>query len=69
MSRIINSSSLFQIFSDFDNRDGNILYSLEGKGANQYPFDVFEVNPKTGDIRLNKILDREEIAEYDVSDA
>lgn len=69
MSRLISSSSPFQIFSDFDTRDGNIVYSLEGKGANQYPFNVFEVDSKTGNIRVTKILNREEIDVYDVSDA
>lgn len=58
---------LFQIHSDHDDRTGNIIYSLEGVGANQYPFNVFVVNSKTGLITLNQKLDREEISSYDVS--
>lgn len=59
--------SVFQIHSDFD--DGkNILYSLEGIGANQYPFHVFVVDPESGAIRLTQKLDREYISLYNVSD-
>ncbi|XP_070689059.1 desmoglein-2.1-like [Pempheris klunzingeri] len=56
-----------KIHSDFDNGKGNIDYSLEGIGASQYPFHVFVVHPKTGFIRLTKVLDREEINEYNLS--
>lgn len=59
---------MFQIRSDFDDGTGNIYYSLEGIGANQYPFNVFEVDPKSGLIRVTKILDREDIDTYNVSD-
>lgn len=59
---------VFQIRSDFEN-NGNIRYSLEGVGANQYPFHVFVVDPKTGLIRVTKVLDREFIDTYNVSDA
>lgn len=59
---------LFQIRSDFES-GANIQYSLEGIGANQYPFHVFVVNPKTGLIRVTKVLDREIIDTYNVSDA
>ncbi|XP_015259645.1 PREDICTED: desmoglein-4-like [Cyprinodon variegatus] len=41
-----------------------ITYSLEGIGANQYPYHVFVVDPHTGYIRVTKILDREDIARY-----
>lgn len=56
----------FQIRSHFEARQ-DIEYSLEGVGASEYPFNVFVVNPKNGFIRLTKILDREEIALYKVS--
>lgn len=36
-------------------------------GADQYPFHVFQVDPQSGFIRVNKLLDREEIALYNVS--
>uniref|UniRef100_A0A4W6EMK7 Cadherin domain-containing protein n=1 Tax=Lates calcarifer TaxID=8187 RepID=A0A4W6EMK7_LATCA len=57
---------VFQIRSDFEN-NGNIRYSLEGVGANQYPFHVFVVDPKTGLIRVTKVLDREFIDTYNLS--
>lgn len=59
---------LFQIRSDFES-DSNIHYSLEGIGANQYPFHVFVVDPKTGLIRVTQVLDRELVDTYNVSDA
>uniref|UniRef100_A0A4W6EPD7 Cadherin domain-containing protein n=1 Tax=Lates calcarifer TaxID=8187 RepID=A0A4W6EPD7_LATCA len=59
--------SVFQIHSDFDDGTGNIQYSLEGVGANQYPFHVFVVDPKTGQIRVTKVLDREFIDTYNLS--
>lgn len=45
----------------------DIVYSLEGVGADKYPFHVFSVGHKTGLIRVHQILDREEIAVYKVS--
>ncbi|XP_039666444.1 cadherin-2-like [Perca fluviatilis] len=50
---------VFKIYSYFDDGNGNIVYSLEGRGANQNPFNVFVVNPRSGHIRVTKILDRE----------
>lgn len=58
----------FQIHSDFDNGKGNIFYSLEGIGANQSPFHIFVVDPRSGLIRVTKLLDREQIDTYNVSD-
>uniref|UniRef100_A0A3B4V634 Desmoglein-3-like n=1 Tax=Seriola dumerili TaxID=41447 RepID=A0A3B4V634_SERDU len=60
--------SVAKIHSDFDDGTGNIRYSLEGVGANQYPFHVFVVNPQTGLIRVTQRLDREVIDSYNVSD-
>ncbi|KAM8889862.1 desmoglein-2.1-like [Synchiropus picturatus] len=56
-----------KIHSDFDNGQGNIDYFLEGIGANQYPFNVFTVDKKTGKIWVTKKLDREEYAMYNLS--
>uniref|UniRef100_A0A3B4V411 Desmoglein-3-like n=1 Tax=Seriola dumerili TaxID=41447 RepID=A0A3B4V411_SERDU len=58
--------SVARIRSDFEN-DVNIRYSLEGIGANQDPFHVFVVDPKTGLIRVTKVLDREVIDTYNLS--
>ncbi|XP_070689057.1 desmoglein-2.1-like [Pempheris klunzingeri] len=55
-----------RIRSDFES-GANIDYSLEGEGASQYPFHVFVVHPKTGFIRLTKVLDREAINWYNLS--
>ncbi|XP_059197235.1 desmoglein-2.1-like [Centropristis striata] len=52
------------IHSDFDDDTGNILYSLEGVGANQHPFHVFVVDAADGNIRVTKVLDREDIDTY-----
>ncbi|KAM3620644.1 uncharacterized protein V6R79_026394 [Siganus canaliculatus] len=54
-----------KIRSDADIND-DIIYSLEGVGANQFPFHVFVVDPKTGLIRVTKVLDREEIDMYNL---
>lgn len=43
-------------------------YSLRGIGADQNPFNLFVVNPETGLVRITEILDRENIAQYNVSD-
>lgn len=64
---MIKSSVLsLQIRSDYE-AVKDIEYSLEGIGASQYPFHLFVVNPKNGQIRVTKVLDREEFAMYNVS--
>lgn len=45
-----------------------IDYSLEGIGASKFPFHVFTVGHKSGLIQVTQILDRENIAIYNVSD-
>lgn len=57
----------FQIRSDYETEQ-DIEYSLEGVGASKDPFHVFVVNSKTGLIRVTKLLDREDIAMYNVRD-
>lgn len=46
----------------------DIEYALEGIGANERPYGLFIVDPKTGFIRVTKVLDREVIDTYNVSD-
>lgn len=57
---------LCQIRSDEQYKSG-VTYSLTGIGADQYPINLFTVNPETGLVRINGILDREETASYHVS--
>ncbi|XP_069007189.1 desmoglein-2.1-like [Embiotoca jacksoni] len=52
--------------TDKDNGKGNVRYFLKGIGANQYPFHVFTVHPQNGSICLTRLLDREEISEYNL---
>ncbi|KAG8003245.1 Desmoglein-2 [Nibea albiflora] len=58
--------SISKIRSDFETKH-DIEYSLEGIGANRPPFHVFVVDSRSGLIRVTKILDREEIAMYNLS--
>lgn len=62
---IIMLSLCLQIRSDVSGAH-DIVYSLEGVGADKHPFHVFSVGHKTGLIRVHQILDREEIAVYKV---
>ncbi|XP_047444088.1 desmoglein-2.1 [Mugil cephalus] len=55
-----------RIRSDLDNGN-NVVYSLEGRGVNQEPFNVFSVDPRTGNVRVNRVLDREQIDMYNLS--
>ncbi|XP_019734725.1 desmoglein-2-like isoform X5 [Hippocampus comes] len=43
-----------------------ILYSLRGPGADEPPIRVFGVDQRTGYLKAYKVLDREEIAFYDL---
>uniref|UniRef100_A0A3P8U339 Cadherin domain-containing protein n=1 Tax=Amphiprion percula TaxID=161767 RepID=A0A3P8U339_AMPPE len=58
--------SIARIRSDYQSGT-NVLYSLEGIGANQQPFHVFVVDPNTGNVRVTKVLDREYIDTYNLS--
>lgn len=55
-----------QIRSDVSATE-EIVYSLEGVGADKYPLNVFTVGHKSGLIRVHQILDREVIPVYKVS--
>ncbi|XP_042603389.1 desmoglein-2.1 [Cyprinus carpio] len=45
----------------------NVRYSLKGVGADKEPFNLFVVNPENGYVRITGILDRESIAQYNLS--
>lgn len=59
--------SSFQIRSDKDGDLKNVKYSLKGIGVDQPPFYLFVVDPENGNVRVTQILDREQIAQYNVS--
>lgn len=56
----------FQLKSNKD-RGTKIFYSITGPGADSPPEGVFTIEKETGWLLLNKPLDREKIAEYEVS--
>lgn len=56
---------VFQIRSDKENFT-KVFYYLSGIGVDQPPVGVFEVDRNTGFIKINSILDREEIPFYNV---
>uniref|UniRef100_A0A673ZML2 Desmoglein-2-like n=1 Tax=Salmo trutta TaxID=8032 RepID=A0A673ZML2_SALTR len=58
-----NMKYIAKIRSDEQYKSG-VTYSLTGIGADQYPINLFTVNPETGLVRINGILDREETASY-----
>ncbi|XP_054623900.1 desmoglein-2-like protein [Dunckerocampus dactyliophorus] len=43
-----------------------IIYSLSGPGVDMPPVNRFWIDPATGSVKVNTILDREEIAFYDL---
>lgn len=55
-----------KIRSDLDEKT-RVTYSLSGAGADQPPVNRFTINSDTGAVRVNEILDREEIHQYNVS--
>ena len=56
----------FQLKSSKD-RGTKIFYSITGPGADSPPEGVFSIEKETGWLLLNKPLDREKIAKYEVS--
>ncbi|XP_076873107.1 desmoglein-2.1-like isoform X2 [Brachyhypopomus gauderio] len=55
-----------KIISDRYTENRPVKYFLKGPGADQMPYNLFVVNPKTGFVRITDILDREHIAEYNL---
>ncbi|KAK1795901.1 hypothetical protein P4O66_009008, partial [Electrophorus voltai] len=54
------------INSDRHTEDRPVEYFLKGPGADQKPYNLFVVDPKTGFVRITDILDREHIAQYNL---
>lgn len=42
-------------------------FRLSGKGVDQDPKGIFRINEMSGDVSVTRTLDREEIANYEVS--
>lgn len=42
-------------------------FRLSGKGVDQEPRGIFKINEITGDVSVTRTLDREAIANYEVS--
>ncbi|XP_015209349.2 desmoglein-2.1-like [Lepisosteus oculatus] len=55
-----------KIRSDFESKQ-TIFYEIKGKGADEEPMNIFVVDRVRGTIRVNDILDREEIAVYNLT--
>ncbi|KAG5275578.1 hypothetical protein AALO_G00121940 [Alosa alosa] len=55
-----------KIRSDFDEVQ-KVKYSLIGPGANEHPVNRFIIDPDTGYVKVTKILDREEIHQYNLT--
>uniref|UniRef100_A0A4W4DNE4 Cadherin domain-containing protein n=1 Tax=Electrophorus electricus TaxID=8005 RepID=A0A4W4DNE4_ELEEL len=55
-----------KINSDRHTEDRPVEYFLKGPGADQKPYNLFVVDPKTGFVRITDILDREHIAQYNL---
>ncbi|XP_031431150.1 desmoglein-2-like [Clupea harengus] len=57
-----------KIRSDLDEANNRVVsYSLKGIGADRDPVNLFVVNKRTGEVRVTRILDREEIHEYNLT--
>lgn len=55
-----------QIRSDRE-YDRKIQYYLSGPGVDRSPLGIFSIDQSTGYVKIHAILDREEIATYNVS--
>ncbi|XP_018422196.1 PREDICTED: protocadherin gamma-B5-like [Nanorana parkeri] len=47
--------------------NGEILYSFSKTSGNVHPSGLFSIEPKSGDIKINKMLDYEETRNYELS--
>ncbi|XP_015209375.2 desmoglein-2.1-like [Lepisosteus oculatus] len=56
-----------KIRSDHETPTRRVTYEIKGKGADQEPFNVFIVDRNNGNIRVTAILDREQIAVYNLT--
>lgn len=57
-----------QIRSDHD-KSRALRYSVTGPGADQPPTGIFIIDPISGELSVNKPLDREHISNFHVSEA
>lgn len=55
-----------QIRSDHD-KNRSLRYSVTGPGADQPPTGIFTIDPISGELSVNKPLDREHIPSFHVS--
>lgn len=44
----------------------DIIYTISGPGVDQPPIGLFQMNPKTGDLYINGLVDREEYPSFPV---
>lgn len=63
---LINATLLPQIRSDHD-KNRSLRYSVTGPGADQPPTGIFIIDPISGELTVNKPLDREHIPNFHVS--
>ena len=63
---LINKSLQPQIRSDHD-KNRSLRYSVTGPGADQPPTGIFIIDPISGELYVNKPLDREHISSFHVS--
>lgn len=45
----------------------DIIYTISGPGVDQPPVGLFQINPKTGELYVNGLVDREEFPRFPVS--
>lgn len=64
---IIIIISTLQIRSDHD-KTRALRYSVTGPGADQPPTGIFIIDPISGELSVNKPLDREHIPNFHVSE-
>lgn len=62
----MNKSLRPQIRSDHD-KSRSLRYSVTGPGADQPPNGIFIIDPISGELSVNKPLDREHIPSFHVS--